>query len=205
MASANRHNDPESTDSIGIFLNLFPLRLRAELSKPFLALLEENKSKVLAALRHSAVPFDVILDEVGAPRHPPIAPLFQAFINYIPVRENRPFGDGSIENNEYEIGETLYDIMLAIIDPPVGDPWIAIMVQKDLYTEGEAQILLDCFINLAEAFTRDINLPGREPQMFNEVDVQKAIKLGRGTSVSNASRPRPYGRTKVTTANAWGI
>lgn len=180
VASANRHNDPGSEDSIGIFLNLFPLRLRSQLSKSFLILLEENRNKILAALNHSAVPFDVILNEVEATRHPSYSPLFQAFINYIPTRESRSFRDGTIENNEYEIGETLYDIMLAVIDPPSGDPWIAFMVQKELYTEREAQILLDCFINLMDAFTNDIHLPGLAPQMFNGAAIQKAIQLGQG-------------------------
>ncbi|KAL7929176.1 hypothetical protein V8C35DRAFT_331857 [Trichoderma chlorosporum] len=183
VASANRHNDPGSDSSVGIFLNLFPLRLRSQLSKPFLTLLQENKTKGLACLNHSAVPFDVILDEVGAIRHPSHSPLFQAFINYIPTRENRSFGDGIIENREYEIGETIYDIMLAVIDPPTGDPWIAIMVQKELYTEHDAQILLDCFINLMDAFTCDIQLSGRQPQMFNDSEVQKAIMLGKGDSL----------------------
>ncbi|OPB42740.1 non-ribosomal peptide synthetase [Trichoderma guizhouense] len=189
VASANRHNDPGSDSSIGIFLNLFPLRLRSQLSKSFLSLLKENKAKGLAYLNHSAVPFDVILDEVGAIRHPSHSPLFQAFINYIPVRENRSFGDGIIENREYEIGETMYDIMLAIIDPPAGDPWIAIMVQKELYTEHEAHILLDCFINLVDAFTHDIHLPGSQPQMFNELAVQNAIKLGQGVSLDTELGP----------------
>ncbi|KAK4060435.1 uncharacterized protein Triagg1_10796 [Trichoderma aggressivum f. europaeum] len=183
VASANRHNDPGSDSSVGIFLNLFPLRLRSQLSKSFISLLNENKAKGLACLNHSAVPFDIILDEVGAIRHPSHSPLFQAFINYIPTRENRSFGDGIIENREYEIGETMYDIMLAIIDPPAGDPWIAIMVQKELYTEHEAQVLLDCFMNLADAFTGDVHLPGRQPQMFNDLAVHKAIQLGQGASL----------------------
>ncbi|KAJ4859408.1 condensation domain-containing protein [Trichoderma breve] len=189
VASANRHNDPGSDSSIGIFLNLFPLRLRSQLSKSFLSILKENKANGLACLNHSAVPFDIILDEVGAVRHPSHSPLFQAFINYIPVRENRSFGDGIIENREYEIGETMYDIMLAIIDPPAGDPWIAIMVQKELYSEHEAQILLDCFINLVEAFTNDIHLPGRQPQMFDELAVHNAIKLGQGLSLDTELGP----------------
>ncbi|PNP53914.1 hypothetical protein THARTR1_05694 [Trichoderma harzianum] len=77
----------------------------------------------------------------------------------------------------------MYDIMLAIIDPPAGDPWIAIMVQKELYTEHEAQILLDCFMNLVDAFTSDIHLPGRQPQMFNDLAVHKAIQLGQGANL----------------------
>ncbi|KAK4177135.1 putative hybrid NRPS/PKS enzyme [Triangularia setosa] len=184
VASANRQNDAESTDSIGIFLNLFALRLRADLSKSFLELLQENKVKALAGLKHSTVPFDIVLDEVGAVRHPTHSPLFQAFINYIPVAEDRPFGaDGTIKNSDYEIGETIYDIMLAVIDPPIGDPWIAIMVQRELYTQQEAQILLDCFMNLMEAFTSDIHLSGRAPQMFSKVAVQDAIKLGQGVTL----------------------
>lgn len=76
--------------------------------------------------------------------------------------------------------------MLAVVDPPAGDPWIAFMVQQELYTEYEAQILLDCFINLIDAFTNDIQLAVLAPQMFNEVAVQKAIELGKGKSRYNS-------------------
>ncbi|KAK4165620.1 putative hybrid NRPS/PKS enzyme [Cladorrhinum sp. PSN259] len=184
VASANRQNDPGCTDSIGIFLNPFALRLRGDLHRSFFQLLQETKAKVLAGLKHSSVPFDVVLDEVGAVRHPSHSPLFQAFINYIPVVEDRAFGvDGTMQNKEYEIGETIYDIMLAVIDPPVGNPWISIMVQKELYTEQEARILLECFINLTEAFVNDIHLPGRAPNMFGQAAVQEAIKLGQGPSL----------------------
>ncbi|KAK0726293.1 hypothetical protein B0T21DRAFT_403405 [Apiosordaria backusii] len=184
VASANRQNDPEFSGSIGIFLNTFALRLRSDLSKSFLDLLQENKIKVSAGLRHSSVPFDVVLDEVGAIRHPSHSPLFQAFVNYVRVAEDRPFGtDGTITNGDHEMGETMYDIMLGVVDPPVGDPWIAIMVQKELYSQEEAQILLDCFMNLMEAFTDDIHLSARAPQMFNQDAVQGAISLGQGVSL----------------------
>ncbi|KAM0254469.1 hypothetical protein ACHAQJ_006751 [Trichoderma viride] len=142
---------------------------------------------VASANRHNDPGSDGSVDEIGAVRHPSHSPLFQAFINYIPVGENRSFADGIIENREYEIGETLYDIMLAVIDLPTGDPWIAIMVQKELYTEHEAEILLDCFMNLMDAFTRDIQLPGCAPQMFNDAAVQKAINLGQDGILTNHS------------------
>ncbi|KAK4458141.1 putative hybrid NRPS/PKS enzyme [Cladorrhinum samala] len=184
VASANRQNDPGCTDSIGIFLNPFALRLRGDLNKSFSQLLQDTKAKVLAGLKHSAVPFDVVLDEVGAVRHPSHSPLFQAFINYIPVIEDRAFGvDGIMHNKEYEIGQTIYDIMLAVIDPPTGNPWISIMVQEELYTEQEARILLECFINMTEAFVNDIHLPGRAPNMFDQEAVQQANKLGQGPSL----------------------
>lgn len=186
LASANRHNDPTSTTSIGIFLNLIALRLRASMDTPFSSLLERNKAKIIQGLKHSSVPIDVVLEEVNAPRHPSYNPLFQAFVNYIPVPETRSFGVGNevgiLQNKEYEIGETMYDIMLAVIDPPAGtgNPWVAIMVQKELYTEGEAKILLDCFVNLVEAFVQNADLPGNGPQMFDHRDVDKAVQLGRG-------------------------
>ncbi|KAM7207912.1 non-ribosomal peptide synthetase [Naviculisporaceae sp. PSN 640] len=186
LASANRHNDPSSTNSIGIFLNLVALRLRASMDSSFSSLLKQNKAKIVQGLKHSSIPIDVVLEEVNAPRHPSYNPLFQAFVNYIPVPETRSFGVGDevgvLQNKEYEIGETMYDIMLAVIDPPAGtgNPWVAIMVQKELYTEREAKTLLDCFVNLVEAFVHDVDLSGNGPQMFNQADVARAVELGRG-------------------------
>ncbi|KAH8895882.1 non-ribosomal peptide synthetase [Thozetella sp. PMI_491] len=182
VASANRHHDAGALDTVGILLNLFPLRLRTSVNKSFRETMLETSTEMLSALAHSAVPFDVILDEVGARRDAGYNPLFQAFINYIPVQEKAPFGDGFIENKEYQIGETIYDIMLAVIDPPVGDAFVSIMVQRELYTENDAEVLLDCFLNLMDAFTSNSELLAGEPQMFNKANVEKAIQLGQGES-----------------------
>ncbi|KAM7221976.1 non-ribosomal peptide synthetase [Rhypophila decipiens] len=195
LASANRHNDPSSIDSIGIFLNLIALRLRADMSEhTFASLLSQNKAKIIQGLKHSSVPIDVVLEEVNAPRHTSYNPLFQAFVNYIPVPETRTFGEGIIQNKEYEIGETMYDIMLAVIDPPAtaapgssaGNPWIAIMLQQELYTQEEARLLLDCFVNLVEAFVEDVHVPATRPQMFSPLEVARAVELGRGEGLDFA-------------------
>ena len=181
FADANR-SAPGAMESIGNFLNLLPLRLSMALSRPLSSLVKETKSKVLSALAHSSVPFDVILDDVGVRRSPTQSPPFQAFIDYRHVDEVQPFGKGQLKGKEYALSKTPYDIMLDIIDAPIGAAYINMMTQEDLYTAEEAHLLLSCYISLLTALTQDTGLTADGVSMFNFQEVDQALKLGQGMS-----------------------
>ncbi|MCJ1434188.1 hypothetical protein MMC27_003555 [Xylographa pallens] len=182
FADANR-SAPGAMESIGNFLNLLPLRLSTALSQPFSALVKETKSKVLSALAHSAVPFDVILEEVGVRRSPTHSPLFQAFIDYRHVVEVQPFGKGQLKGKEYALSKTPYDIMLDIIDGTTGAASVNMITQEDLYTAEEAQLLLSCYINLLTTLTEDSDLAAGDVSMFDSQEVDQALKLGQGQNI----------------------
>lgn len=179
VADANR-TDGGAMESIGMFLNLFPVRLETPLDQPFTSIIKQTKRKILSALANSAVPFDVILDEVKVKRNPTHSPLFQAFIDYRQVNEKQPFGSGELEGQEYAIGETPYDVMLDVIDNPAGTASVAVMVQEGLYTVENAEMLLQCYLNLVQAFADNWEVPAGEPQMFNTVDIEHALRMGQG-------------------------
>lgn len=179
IADANR-TERGAMESIGMFLNLFPVRLHTSLGLPFSSIITQAKKKILSGLANSAVAFDVILNEIGVKRSPTHSPLFQAFIDYRQVNEKQPFGNGELEGQEYAIGEMPYDVMLDIIDNPTGNPSVAIMVQESLYKQEDSSLILHCYYNLVQAFADDCELLGGEPQMFNTVDVEHALKMGQG-------------------------
>ncbi|KAH8690646.1 hypothetical protein BGW36DRAFT_432439 [Talaromyces proteolyticus] len=180
VANANR-SDRGAMEAVGIFLNLFPLRLKTSCSTPFSELLEQTRSKVLLGLQNSAVPFDEILNQVGVQRGPTHLPLFQAFVDYVPIREKQRFGrDCDLNHEEYNFGETMYDIMLGIVDNPEGDAWLSFLLQEELYAEENADMLLQCYLNLLEEFVDNNGLRAGEPQMFSKVEVDQALSLGQG-------------------------
>ena len=180
FGDANR-TAPGSMESIGNFLNLLPLRLPTDLTQPFSSLVKLTKSKILAALAHSVVPFDVILEEVGVPRSSTHSPLFQAFIDYRHVDETVPFGRAQLKGKEYALSKTPYDVMLDLIDTPAGGAAsLNIIVQENLYSAEEAQLLLDCYVRLLTEFTGDSNLAAGNVDIFGSQAVNEAIRLGQG-------------------------
>ena len=186
VADANR-TDQGAMECIGMFLNVFPVRLRTSLDQPFSSIIRQTKKKILSGLANSAVPFDVILNKIGVKRSPTHSPLFQAFIDYRQVNEKQPFGNGELEGQEYAIGETPYDVMLDIVDNPSGNASVAIMVQEGLYEKENADLVLQCYLNLVQAFADNSELLGGEPQMFNTADVEHALKLSQGEPPSHNS------------------
>ncbi|KAK9415784.1 putative Polyketide synthetase [Seiridium unicorne] len=179
MADANR-SDVGAIDSVGNFLNLLALRLPTRADTSFATLVRATKTKVLQALGHSAVPFDVVMERVGIRRSATHSPLFQAFIDYRYVTEKLPFGTGFLEGKEYILSKTPYDVMVEMIDTPTGEASLKLLVQEALYSQEDAEVILGCFTSLLDAFTKNSDLLVGQVQMFNESQVQKAIEIGQG-------------------------
>ncbi|KAK6079480.1 polyketide synthase peptide synthetase [Seiridium cupressi] len=179
MADANR-SDVGAIDSVGNFLNLLALRLPTRADTSFATLVRATKTKVLQALGHSAVPFDVVMERVGIRRSATHSPLFQAFTDYRYVTEKLPFGTGFLEGKEDILSKTPYDVMVEMIDTPTGEASLKLLVQEGLYSPEEAELILGCFTSLLDAFTKNSNLLVGQVQMFNESQVQKAIEIGQG-------------------------
>lgn len=183
IADANR-TDSDALQSIGMYLNLLPLRFRSESGQTFANALKEAQSKVRSALTNSRLPFDVLLEELDPPRSATHSPLFQAFVDYRPpIQAERSFAGCKMLEEEYEIGRTAYDIALEIVDTVGGDATIGFMLQKDLYSRSDAEILMKSYMALLEEFSKNAAMRLDRPSLFSGVDVEKAIKLGQGQSL----------------------
>ncbi|CAI4215820.1 unnamed protein product [Parascedosporium putredinis] len=143
VADANR-KDADVQGSLGIFLDLLPIRLRRSPQETFANTLKDVQKATLAAFGNSRVPFDVLLNELNVPRVPSHSPLFQAFVNY---RQNHQearslFGcDGELDI--VATGQTDYDVSVDILDLTAngGESLVSIAVQKDLYDQLAADTL----------------------------------------------------------------
>ncbi|KAF2111197.1 hypothetical protein BDV96DRAFT_552325 [Lophiotrema nucula] len=182
MADANRL-DSDVQKSIGNYLNLLPIRLATSLSASFADVMQLARTRTYAALGHSKVPFDVLLEELHIERSVLHSPLFQAFINYRQgVQEKRSFGDAKAEAQEYLIAKTAYDFSLDIVDNPGGQALISFMVQKSLYSELDARTLMDCYARLLDAFSKNPKALLATPSLYSPEDLEHALALGRGPS-----------------------
>ncbi len=172
--------DSEAFQTIGNFLNILPLRLRSPMESTFAESLGETSVKTYAALSNADVPIDVLFTELGIERDTRQTPLFQAFIDYRNVQEKQKFGNCEIEGQEYSVGRTGYDISLDVIDDMAGDCTVIMMVQKDIYTEHDAMLLLKAFVKLAEACSERPSLTLQSPNLYDEAEINDSLGLGRG-------------------------
>ncbi|KAJ4294702.1 hypothetical protein N0V88_004936 [Collariella sp. IMI 366227] len=180
LADANRRQ-AEVIESIGLYLNLVPLRVACDRWQPFSDALREMHSKYQLAFANARVPFDLLLRELGASRSGSHSPLFQVFMNYRQgIKEVRDFCDCEAEAEFVNSGQTAYDLSLDVIDNPGGETHVLLSVQKGLYDESNAEVLIDSFMNLMEAFARNPASRMNKPALFKHDEVEEALDVGAG-------------------------
>ncbi|KAK0741489.1 polyketide synthetase [Schizothecium vesticola] len=180
MADANRWDD-RVAQSIGMYLNLLPLRFHLDSAQSFEAVLKDTRRKSYLAMSHSRLPFDVLLDNIECERSTAFSPLFQAFINYRQgVSETRSFDGAMGRTEEIELPKAGYDISLDVIENPGGDTRVIIMLQRSLYGEEEAERVLVLYFGLLEEMCQGSGRSLGEISLFTEKEVEDTVKLGKG-------------------------
>ncbi|KAI3396960.1 hypothetical protein diail_11360 [Diaporthe ilicicola] len=180
MADANRSDD-QVAKSIGMYLNLLPLRFHLDGQQSFEKLLKDTRTKAYLAMANSRLPFDILLDNVDCERSTAISPLFQAFINYRQgISEKHLFNNAAAEIRGMSLPRSGYDISLDIIENPGSDTRVTFMLQQKLYPKSDATRLLDMYFKLLEDFSRSYSQTLQQCSLFAEQDVSNAIQLGKG-------------------------
>lgn len=201
MADANR--DDQTSKSLGMFLNLLPLRFRLEASKTFEDVLKDARRQAYSGMANARLPFDAILEEIKTPRTTLHSPLFQAFINYRQgISEQRQFGDSQTEGEEYAIGRTAYDISLDIIDNPGGRTLVTFLVQKQLYSNSDASKLLGMYINLLDQLSSAPTMRLEDVSTFVTDEVSSALKLCQG--MNSIGKIKSY-NTRFVECSTFGV
>ncbi|KAK4035028.1 hypothetical protein C8A01DRAFT_48697 [Parachaetomium inaequale] len=184
VADGNR-KEANVLRSLGIFLNLLPLRLRLPrgTQQPFSDTLRDAQAVAQAAFANSSVPFDVLLNELNVPRVPSHSPLFQAFLNYRQnMQEARSFLGCEGELDIIAAGQTDYDVSIDILDLSAGggESLIAVAVQKDLYSPEAAERLAASYQALLRQFVDNPAARVTRPRLHLQEDVDSAVAAGRG-------------------------
>jgi hybrid polyketide synthase/nonribosomal peptide synthetase ACE1 len=179
IADGNR-NDLDTLGTIGMFLNLLPLRFQSSTTQSFSDSLRDVRAKVYSALKNSRLPFDVLLESLDIPRSATHSPLFQTFVDYRQgVKEEVKFGNCTLDSFKLESGRTAYDITLDITEDANNEPLIILKTQSYLYSVQDTQIRMDCYINLLEKFTSTPGCLTQEPSLYRKAAIEKAVAVGR--------------------------
>ena len=160
LADTNRQTLVDQS-TMGFFANLLPIRLGYAPDQIFNEILSEVKEQVRAALVHSRAPYMAILDRLGLPspdqnNGASHAPLFQAVFDYKQGQtESGTIGDASIVDSRTPRAGSPYDITLEMSDDPSKEPLVTIKLQKGLYEEKDAEVLMDAYLSIVSIFSRN--------------------------------------------------
>ncbi|KAI1506098.1 AMP-binding enzyme [Biscogniauxia marginata] len=181
IGDANRSHEG-ALGSLGPYVNLLPLRFSNDAKQPFEAGLRETKGKADAALTHSFVPFQVLLDELSVPRSVTYAPIFQAFFDYRQgMRKSQPWGDCELQLVSFHASKTPYDISMDIIDDAdSGECLLMMTVRDDMYSKDDAELLVKCYATLVQAFANTPEEAFAGPKIYETEDVERALNFGQG-------------------------
>lgn len=182
IADANRQ-DADVAGSLGFFLNLLTLRFRRHSNQRFVDAVAEARNTTYAALGNSRLPFDVLLKELNVARSSSYSPFFQAFFDYrVGAQEKHPFGNVEFEAQALHPGRTAYDITLDVTENAI-DSLVTLRVQKSLYDETAAKLLLDTYVHLLNTFANNPQLPLESAPLFSQKQLSEAVEIGRGNQL----------------------
>jgi hybrid polyketide synthase/nonribosomal peptide synthetase ACE1 len=184
IADANR-TDSKFMGTLGFFLNLLPIRFERGSAKVFSEALHDTRDKAYSALSHSKLPFDVLLNRLNIKRSATHTPLFQVFVDYRQgVQERTTFADCKAHGESWHIAKTGYDLTLDIIENVAGDSLLTLKLQESLYSRHDTEMLLQTYLNLLMSFAMNPDVPLVTPSLWQKVNIDRAIELGRGQGLS---------------------
>ncbi|KAF1848288.1 putative polyketide synthase [Cucurbitaria berberidis CBS 394.84] len=158
IADANRATATEQA-TMGYFANYLPLRLPYESTETFGATLVAVKESMRNALLHSAVPLGSILTTLGIPpadEDALYAPLIQALFDYKQGQaESGTLGGAKMVDANVKRAGQPHDIVLEMSDDPSKDPLITVKLQKGLYGEQDAEVVMDAYLSVLTFFSRN--------------------------------------------------
>ncbi|KAK1749891.1 polyketide synthetase [Echria macrotheca] len=187
IADANR-TDPAFATTVGFFMSMVPLRARMSdlTTTPFGPVARATSRKVLAALAHSSVPLDVILDAAHVPRVASHPPLFQIAVNYrqgavVDVPLGGHHGAKMVLRAAQD-AKNPYDLSVGIIE--AGEGCIVEMTgQKALYDDAACETLLAAYLRLLRGVAENPSLPAASYPLHDPAKIQRALALGTGPTV----------------------
>lgn len=191
--------DPDVQDSLGLFLNLLPLRFRKTAPEMTFAngLLPETKRISDSAFANSRVPIDVLLQGIAKQSKGSSAGgLFQASFTYRPpgIQNATSFLGCEAEDEMISAGGNSYDVSVDVIDgspSSATEATITMAVSSGLYTAEDTDVLRKSYLALLEGFASDPEVKIHQPGLYLKEDVREAIELGRGEELDESASSWP--------------
>ena len=173
MIDGNRPH-PDLDEVLGFFVNMIPLRCMNDCDAGFDSLLEDMKNITLEAMEHSKVPFDVIVDAVGAEKAPSHFPLGQVVLNYqmhgkMPSYPTQDFDIYDITSNDIP---TACELSLEAMEDPVQGLDLRLEYSTTLYDSEDMSRFFDNFLAFMASVIKDHRQPVSEIKMCGQKEIE---------------------------------
>ncbi|KAK3693043.1 polyketide synthase module [Podospora appendiculata] len=176
--------DKRLSSTVGFFLNLLPLRLRVDQAVRFSDLAKSTSAKVFAANENSAVPFDTILDAVGAPRSSSHPPLFQVVVNYRTASfVEVPIGECKLVSSLHQDARNPYDLAFNMTQSGSGTCLMELTARDYLYSAQSCRLLSDMYADLLKRLATLPETPISEILNFSSFQASLSRNVTRGPTV----------------------
>lgn len=180
---ANRDR-PELESLIGIILNTLVLRVRIDGTQSFDDLMKQARETMLDAYSHQDLPFERLIDVLGAHRDSSYSPFFQAML----ILQNAPVGGlalpdvrGEMENSEREV--STYDLSLNVIER--GDHMFAYLEYKtELFDAATIKRMSQHLVQILTAVAADSSALVSTLPMLVEGERRQLLEEWNGTEGS---------------------
>ncbi|RYP90585.1 hypothetical protein DL770_003295 [Monosporascus sp. CRB-9-2] len=180
IADANRL-DQRFLRTIGMFLNLLPLRFRRRAGQMFADIVADTSRKAMSALENSRLPFEVLLEELNIQRSLAHTPLFQVFVNYrMGAFQRMPLGECELQHGAVSDTAFAYDLLVTITEPTRESCVVSFTSRDDLYTEDACSLLIKSFIHLLGQLCDDPFRTLDRYSLFSKMDARLGLDLGQG-------------------------
>ncbi|THC94049.1 hypothetical protein EYZ11_006458 [Aspergillus tanneri] len=186
VADAGRGQlDTEGT--IGLLLNVLPLRFeQGHADQSFGDAIAEARSTAYAAIQHSSLPFDVLLEELQIPRSSTHSPVFQIFMDYRQIAVQSPKMLGTKADATASPGRTAYDLILDVRDIAAGEMTVSFRGQQSLYSQTATRLLFESYMRLVRFFASNPSAIISTAPLFDQADIAAAIELGQGPTLTSS-------------------
>ncbi|RAK81607.1 putative polyketide synthase [Aspergillus fijiensis CBS 313.89] len=183
VADANRLDD-DFADTVGFFMNMLPVRFRVSPDARFAQIAQTTARKVLGAVQNSAVPLDMILDELHVARSSAHTPLFQVAVNYrLGVVKKIPFAGHFLTMADVQEAKNPYDLSFAIIEYGADGFVLEMACQESLYDAAATRTILDTYVRVLKAVVANTYTPVADVPIHAPDAVLAALELGQGPRV----------------------
>lgn len=180
LADANRI-DKRFMGSLGFFLNLLPVHFTRDKNTKISDLIKDARNKAYGALQRSHVPWNVLLEELKIPRSNTHAPIYQLFVDYRQVFQDRSvWGGCKLSDESWLNARNGYDLTLGITDNPSGESWLSIRLTANMYTKAGTELLMRSYVNMLETFAKGVDLDASTLPAYAPSDVEAALQIGTG-------------------------
>ncbi|KAJ5241303.1 nonribosomal peptide synthase [Penicillium citrinum] len=179
-------SDFRFANTVGLFVNTLPLRLRIEDGDDFNALFRRTAGTAISALSNSAVPFGLITEQLNVPRSSLSTPVFQIMVNYRAGEVMQlPMGDVSLEYTEAVQARSPYDMTINIT-PSITGAWMLEVVSRNyIYSPEGAQRFTDIYSHLLQQICDNQSLSVGSYSLFSTPLIDDARRLGQGETLDN--------------------